>query len=251
MFQARSSKAWYGYFVENKQAVSAMPWELGVSLSDGERRAVVESMQDFQLGESSEGKHLLAFAARYAHDANDPYYLKCIELFIAEENKHGGFLAEYLKGLGLPCRTRTWTDSVFRALRKWAGLEVSLSVLITAEIIATVYYVALKNATTSPLLQKICDQILYDETRHVRFQSERLAVLRKARGPFLLWFSRMAHIKLFFGTCLVVWLRHAKTFQAGGFSFPQYWHAEWKNFYESLDRMDPRRYASLEVHQDM
>ncbi|WP_164672387.1 hypothetical protein [Bacillus velezensis] len=46
--------------------------------------------------------------------------------------------------------------------------------LLTAEVIAAVYYDALKNVTGSVCLQSICGQILIDEKQHFEFQAETL-----------------------------------------------------------------------------
>ena len=99
---------------------------------------------------------------------------------------------------------KRWVDTVFRRLRNLAGLEVSVGVLLTAEIIAKVYYAALGKATRSQMLGRICERILRDEEAHVRFQAERLAILRRDRPEFGMKLTRLLHRALFFGACLVV-----------------------------------------------
>jgi hypothetical protein len=99
------------------------------------------------------------------------------------------------------------------------GLEVSISVLVTAEIIARSYYAALRDATQSVILRRLCDQILNDELRHVEFQADQLAKLRSERS----WFGRVATMGLqrflYFGTVLVVWLFHRRAIRSRGLSF--------------------------------
>ena len=83
----------------------------------------------------------------------------------------------------IPRVRRGWTDSVFRWLRNVVGtLEISIGVLVTAEIIAKVYYPALREASGSVVLRAICDQIIRDERKHVEFQTEQLAGLRIGRS---------------------------------------------------------------------
>src|SRR5262249_5205482 len=161
-----------------------IPWERGAELTDAEREAVAASLQDFQRGESSEGRHFLLCAADHAARTGDPAYLEAVRLFLAEEKRHAQTLARFLQLAGIPLLTRTWPDTAFRWLRKLAGLDVCLSVLVTAEIIAKVYYAAVRAATQSAVLRRVCEQLLKDEVRHVRFQCERLAILRRHRVPW-------------------------------------------------------------------
>ena len=130
---------------------------------------------------------ILSCAAKaYAARMGDSEYVDAVRLLIGEEQRHARELAKFLHLAGIPLAEITWADTAFRWLRKRAGIEVCVSVLLTAEIIAKVYYAALGKATASPVLRRICEQILQDEVEHVRFQSERLALLRAARPrPFV------------------------------------------------------------------
>ena len=116
----------------------------------------------------------------------------------------------------------------FGALRQLGGLEVSISVLITAEIIAKVYYAALRDSTESSVLRRICDQFLRDEREHVRFHCDYLALLRGSRRPFLFALTEAAQRFLFFGTCLVVWKFHNRAIRKGGMGFSRFWRGCWR-----------------------
>lgn len=170
------------------------------SLTEAERETVTPSIQEFQLGESSEGKNLHHRAKEYAEENNDPEYLPAIEYFIREEQRHARYLRDFLASEGVGTVKHLWVDSVFRKLRSFAGLEVSVAVLITAEI----YYAALKEATRSPMLRAICRRVLRDEEAHVRFQAERLAILRRNRTKPGMILTRFLHQALFLGAVLVV-----------------------------------------------
>jgi hypothetical protein len=238
-----SSDEWYDYFQANAKALRDIPWERGAELAEAERDAIAASVQGFQLGESSEGRHLLHCATAYAEQTDDPAYREAVRLFIGEEQRHARDLGRFLQLAGVPLLTRTWPDSVFRWLRRRAGLELSVSVLLTAEIIATVYYVALRAATRSSVLQRLCDQILADEGEHVRFQCERLAILRQGRTSWSLGSVHMLHRILFWGTCLVVWWKHGRALRAGGFGLRRFWRGAWQEMNAALRLMDPRSYA--------
>ncbi len=141
-----TTQEWLTYFQGNVQSPQDMSWDLGVSLTDEQQRALLPSLKAFQRGEGSEGTNLKRNAQRYAERTGDTDYVHCIDLFIREEQKHAAFLALYLRQLGETCVTTTLTDNVFRRLRKGVALEPSLTVLLTAEIMAMTYYPAVATA---------------------------------------------------------------------------------------------------------
>ena len=71
---------------------------------------------------------------------NDSLFAGALDLFIKEEQQHSRYLAAFMESEGIPLLPRHWVDSTFRLLRGLAGLELSLTVLVTAEIIAVPYY---------------------------------------------------------------------------------------------------------------
>ena len=239
----RSSREWLEHFRTNEKP-EVLP-EGGPRLSEAEREAVIASVQEFQLGESSEGRHLRRRAAEYAKESGDEEYLWAMEYFIREEQRHARYLRDYLASEGIGTVKKRWVDTVFRRLRNLAGLEVSVGVLVTAEIVAKVYYAALGKATRSPMLGRICERILRDEETHVRFQAERLAILRRDRPELGMKLTRLLHRALFFGACLVVWRNHGKAIRRGGFGFPGYWRRCWEEFDAALSMMEPGSYGRL------
>ena len=172
------SVSWLDYYRNNRESLLAVPWERGAEITGSEREAIWNSVREFQLGESSEGRHIIRCAHEFAARQQTPAYAEAIKLFIREEQRHARDLGRFMDLAGIPRRTRAWPDTVFRCLRHLSGIEVSISVLITAEIIAKVYYAALREATGSTVLRCLCDQILRDERQHVRFQCDYLAILR-------------------------------------------------------------------------
>jgi hypothetical protein len=239
----RSSLQWRTYFEDNAAALMDIPWERGAGLTPEERETIAESLQIFQIGESSEGRHLLNRAQEYAERANDPEYVVAVKLFIHEEQRHGRDLGRFLTLAGVPLLKKAFTDSVFRWLRHRAGLEVSIAVVIVAEAIANVYYAALRDATGSDVLRTLCEQILRDEVAHVSFQSERLAILRRDRSRAYNLTANGLHRFLYGGTCLVVWWKHGPVIKAGGVGFRRFWTWAWRELNIALRQMDPRGYA--------
>jgi hypothetical protein len=241
------SIAWTQYFRLNAKTLMPIPWEKGVFFTDETRAAIATSVQEFQLGESGEGLHLIHCAKRHAARTGDHAYVEALGLFIAEENRHARDLGRVLDLAGIPRVGHAWPDTVFRFLRRLAGLELSIVVLVTAEIIAKVYYAALREATGSPVLRRLCDQILNDEVRHVHFQTERVAILRSRRHPALVAVCQFAHRILMSGTCLVVWHKHGRAMRAGGYTFARFWRDTWSELCDALTRMDPARYGEALV----
>lgn len=231
----RTSLEWRKYYEENACSLLEIPWHIGHELTHREQKAIASSIQDFQTGESSEGRHLFQYAKIHAEQTGDYEYVEAIRLFIAEEQRHARDLAHFLQINQIPLGKMTFTDGVFRRLRQFLGnLEISIAVLITAEIIAIVYYTALRDATNSQVLQALCKQILQDEVRHVEFQAERLGILRANRNWPLLAITNGLQRSLFWGTCLIVWIFHRNVFLKSGYSFVDFWKYCWREFIQTF-----------------
>ena len=227
----QTSADWLRYFEQNRNALLDIPWHVGPELTAGERRAIEQSVREFQRGESSEGRHFMRYAERYAAKTGDRDYVTALRLFFAEEQRHARDLARFLGINGIPLAKSTGPDRVFRLLRHLLGtLEMSVAVLITAEIIAKVYYAALREATGSVILDRLCEQILRDEASHVEFQSEQLAKLRAGRGRWLYRLTIAGQRMLFLGTCIVVWAFHRRVFEAARQTFWRFWRGAWLHF---------------------
>lgn len=179
---------------------------------------IAASLQQFQRGERSEGKHLFAFAKKFP----DPAYLACIRLFIPEEQKHANVLARFMKKHDIPVIESHWVDGVFRRLRKLAGIENTVRVLLVAETIAKVYYKGLYQATGSVVLKKICAQILLDEEQHIRFQCDALQFFFRRKTFLSRLFTWLWQWILMTGTILVVWWHHKKVLLKGGYYFGKF-----------------------------
>ncbi len=233
--KARPTRDWIEYFLQNRSHLLPIPWELGAELDEEERAAITSSIQAFQLGESSEGRNLIRYARAWAARSGDADYVEAIGMLIAEEQRHARELGRFMELNHIPCIRRRWTDSVFRRLRNFIGtLEISIGVLVTAEMIAKVYYVALREASQSTILSRICDQILLDEARHVEFQTEQLARLQLGRAAPLLSATLALHQLLFAGATLVVAWSHRATLSRGGFGFRRFWRACVSEFASSV-----------------
>ncbi len=233
----KTSSEWLQYYQQNPHTLLPIPWERGAELTAEERAAIARSVQEFQLGESSEGRHLLHDAADYAARTGDHLYLQTMRLFIAEEQRHAADLARFLQLNGLPIVQTTWSDRVFRSARNlFPGLELSITVLVCGELIAKVYYAALRKATGSVILQRLCEQILRDEVSHVAFQTEQLARLRARRGRFAHAITMVAQRLAYLGAVCVVWVSHRAVMLRAGMNAAGWWRACWREFAPAFSR---------------
>jgi hypothetical protein len=107
-------------------------------------------------------------------------------------------------------------------LRALAGLELSLTVLVTAEFIAVPYYRALRAATNSLTLKVICTRILDDEANHLKFQASMLARVAGRRPEIAQSLFTRLHRLFLLGTILVVWFEHRSLFKAAGYTFRRF-----------------------------
>jgi hypothetical protein len=237
---------WYQYFQANRNHFDYLDCENAESLTRKEKEIITSSVQQFQRGEYSEGKHFLQFAK----SMNDESYVETVKIFIKEEQDHAAVLGRFMDINAIEKLGSDWLDNTFRWLRKLAGLEGTITVLLTAEIISMVYYKALQVATTSGLLRQICKQILIDEKMHLRFQSFALGILYKRKMRITFIISKLIHKILIAGTIIMVWLYHKKVLRAGNYNFFLFFHEVWKEFIK-CERMIKNKKLSLPVFKDV
>ena len=87
---------WHRHFRLNVDSPAALPWNDSYQLTSAERRSVVRSIQQFELGEWARGRGLKRRAQSHDALAGDPWFLPALELFIQEEQGHSGMLASFL-----------------------------------------------------------------------------------------------------------------------------------------------------------
>jgi hypothetical protein len=234
----RTTQNWVDHFRWNGSVAMRVPWHIGPDLNDEERAAIAHSIQMFQLGENSEGRHLMRYAKEWADRTSDSAYPEAIRMLIVEEQRHAGVLGRFMELNGIARIKRGCTDGVFRRARNIFGsLEVSISVLVTAEIIAKIYYPALSEATASIVLRAICEQIHREEIAHVEFQTEQLARIRAGRPAYGVWATRFLHRLLFYPTLMVVGLSHRMALRRGGLSVWQFFLRCHREFVRDLAAM--------------
>jgi hypothetical protein len=132
-------------------------------ISELERRKIGYSISQFQRGESSEARDFLEKSRIFSIKSGRAAFYEESKLFIKEENYHSNLLKIFMMQMQIEAASDAWTDNVFRWLRSLGDIAWSSRVLLTAEILAQVYYPALKEATSSEMLHLICERIIADE----------------------------------------------------------------------------------------
>src|SRR5205809_2243415 len=214
-----TSKKWITHFKSNaiQQRVN---WNLVPEISEQEASMILFSLQAWQLGETSDGLHLLSASSKYAERIGDKDYVEAVRLFIKEEQKHGNSLGKYLDLIHKPRIKKNWGDTLFRKIRYFnTNMEIWTLAVITVESTAQIFCQCLKDATNCKLLKQICTDILIDEAYHIDFQTERLGIIFEAKTVAGKALTNKIYTVFFFGTSLVVWMAHKNSFKAGGVDF--------------------------------
>jgi len=210
-------RVWLDHFEYHANHRSALPAGSTDGLTAYERRLIADSIATFQLGEQSEGRSLLRAAQEYEKAHSSAPLAQIVSLLIAEEQHHAALLGEFMNQHGIPRKRSQWTDHVFRFVRKLAGFELYLYVLMTAELIGKVYYRALEAATGCRQLQGLCHVIVADELAHVGFESDLLRSVHARQAPFSRALRSVAHRAFFTGASVVVWIGHGRVLRAAGY----------------------------------
>lgn len=207
MPQTPDARAWRDYFADNRWP----PLPEGRPLTEGERELIAGSLPQFQLGEGAQGRSFRRHAATFGEQQGDPDFLPAVAAFITEEQRHAEQLGQFLDREGIARLPADAVDTLFRRVRKLAGLRLMVAVLVSGEVVAFPYYRAVRKATDAERLQAICAQILRDESAHLRFQGFTLRRLGHSLG--WIWLHRM----LVLVATLTVFVQHQKLIRAGGY----------------------------------
>ncbi len=206
------SEKWLKYFEENKKLRSSIRLPAKIDLSEEIKAPLLRSLQRFQIGETGDGRHL----RRYAEKTKDLSYMRCVDLFVKEEQSHGQILAEIISAIEGTLLSWHWSDLAFIALRRLLGLKTEIFIILIAEIIGKCFYRSIADKIEN---QSICNAfafIVCDEIAHLRFHSEFLN-RKLATYPALLKLAiRYAWTLIFLSACFVFVIDHKAALKALG-----------------------------------
>lgn len=227
------SGKWLEYFNLNSKNALILDYT-GDILKEDEAHKIQRSIRAFQLGEASEGKQLKRMAEDFGARTCNPYYFDAIIHLIREENRHSAYLGKFMRHHGIELGSKDWTDEVFRFLRQLAGLEFSIRVLVTAEIIALTYYDCLAESTSSQNLRTVCLRMVDEEQKHVEFQMHHIHGMNEAKFPLFSTLSNIVHVLVFAGSLCTVWIEHRRVLRTKH-SFTSFFRTVWEDFRSSMN----------------
>ncbi len=242
-----SSGEWTAYFCENALTAAARrrarPPALA-RLPEDARAVIAGSLPAWQLGETSEGNHLRAAARQYARAQDDVGFVTAVDCFIREEQRHGALLGEWLDAVGIPRKRRDVGDSLFRFCRyAIPNYAVWASVVVMVESMAEIYYAAVKRISPCPRLKAECEGILWDEVKHIQFQCEHLAAVRRRFPRWVRSLLTGAEAAFYIVVCAAVWIAHGRLLRFSGMGARAFARAAAAKFRAMQRLMDPERYA--------
>jgi hypothetical protein len=218
-------RVWLDHFEYHSTRRCTLPTGRSDDLTSYERKLIGDSIATFQLGEHSDGRSLQVAAERYEREHDAVPLARIISLLIAEEQHHAALLGAFMDEHGIARKHSDWTDHAFRRLRRLAGFELYLCVLVTAELIGKVYYRALEAATGSQQLQALCRMLVADELAHVGLETDLLRAILEKKAPAARWLQTAALSTFFTGASLVVWFEHRRVLRSAGYGLTTFMRA--------------------------
>ena len=202
-----NTQHWISHFEANTRLNHELQLpDTACDLPEHVRSTLARSLAIFQLGESGGGTRLRRYTRSIASLENLKGYQRAVDLFVAEEQSHAALLARTVKHLRGTLLQKQWTNSIFRWMRDLVNLEFNIQVLLTAELIAEVYFGLLSLRCSDPVVQTVAKKLLRDEMGHLSFQRdflfERLKTLTPAVQRLWRWQFQAIHYAT---TCVVSW----------------------------------------------
>ena len=231
-----NTNTWLHHFAQNAHRSDALQLpDAPCTLPDSIRVPLARSIAIFQLGESGGGTRIRRYVQGMAPAEHFRGYQRAVDLFIAEEQGHAALLAKVVAHLRGTLLQKQWSNSIFRWMRNLVNVEFNIQVLLTAELIAEVYYGTLLLRTPDETVRTMAKKIVRDEVKHLSFQraflSERLAEFSPRLRQAWTWQFRIIH---WLTTQVVAW-DHADCLRALGVA-PAHWRQRCKAALTDFER---------------
>jgi hypothetical protein len=153
----------------------------------------------------------------------DAQYAAAMELFIREEQRHAALMAGILARLNAPLLTSDWTDNCFVFMRHMSGLHTELLVVLLPEMIARVYFEALRRGFSNPAMQAVFAQIVRDEKGHLAFHADYLnKAFAQMSFPRRIAVQMAWHL-VYRVACVIVYVDHGPLLRAVGIPAKKFW----------------------------
>ncbi len=203
------------------------------------RGPLARSLATFQLGESGGGTRLRRYTRSIAPLENLKGYQRAVDLFVVEEQSHAALLARTVTHLRGELLEKQWTNSIFRWLRDLVNLEFNIQVLLTAELIAEVYFGLLALRCPDPVVRTVSKKLLRDEMGHLAFQRDFLFERLKTLTPAMQKVWRLQFQAIHRATAAVVAWDHRDCLRGLGVTQADFQTRAarcWQSFQSRLER---------------
>lgn len=204
------SSQWRRYFEENRKLRPATRLPNEIVLDESLQASLIVSFQKFQIGETGEGHHLRKYAKRYG----DPEYVRCVEMFIKEEQSHAQVLSQIILAMNGNLLRWHWTDVAFTVMRRMLHLKTELLILLVAEVIGKCFYKYVADKVDYKPLEEILSLIVLDEIMHLKFHTEFLAEQLRSYPWLVKHFVHYVWCVIFYTACFAFVLDHKKALKA-------------------------------------
>lgn len=235
-----NTQHWIRHFEANTRLNHSLQLpDVSCELTDSERIALTRSIAIFQLGESGGGTRLRRYTGSIASLEGLKGYQEAVDCFVAEEQSHAVLLKRTVIHLRGTLFHKQWTNSIFRWMRDLVNLEFNIQVLLTAELIAEVYFGLLALRCKDPVVNTVAKKILRDEMGHLSFQRDFLFERLKTLTPAMLRLWRWQFQAVHFATAFVVSWDHRDCLRSLGVTpadFRTRARRCWQNFQTRLER---------------
>jgi rubrerythrin len=221
---------WNQYFQTHSQHFEHLLWTKEKELNASEKSLITQSIQQFQKGENSDGKHLIQLSKKMK---NEDYY-EAIKGLVREEQNHALALEKFMLNEEIELIKSHWLDHIFKRIIKTPNLSLTIMVFLFAELIAQIFYECLSKSTQSKTLQAICQQILVDEEKHIQFQIDALRNLYHQYNFIGRFIFRNSYTILMIGASILVWFQYKNIFKKGGYSFSSFFSTIIKSYLIAL-----------------
>jgi hypothetical protein len=217
---------WLAHFRLNRTNRPEPDWSAPLVLPAEVVRPLVQSLEQFQLGDGGGPAYLIA-RDRETFLSEGEGTRELVDLWFAEEREHARLLAAAVARFGGHCIRSHWSFTAFCFTRKWFGVRFELTVLLLTEIVSIVYYRLLHRHGQDAALRALSRLIIRDETGHVAFHRDRLArAARAGQGGYgRVW--EMCFRVLGLGAATMLWVNHAPGLCALGASGREYYREVW------------------------
>lgn len=243
-----NTQYWIRHYTHNTQINDQMQLpQTPCSLPESIKQPLARSLAIFQLGESGGGTRLKRYAREVAPLENFTGYQRAIDYFVAEEQSHAALLARLLQHLDSKPLEKQWTNSLFRWLRNLVNLEFNIQVLLTAELIAEVYFGMLYLRCEDAAVRQVARKLLKDEMKHLEFQRQFLAERLQELTPSMrvLWRAQFCLIHRI-SAAVVAW-DHRDCFRALGMKPAEFRTRCSQSLMRFMQRLEQQTAAQLDL----